>query len=107
MNRRCWRKPSNPPPATSVEARLSRWLLRVRDINDGETLPLTQEVLARMIGVQRNPVSLVAHAFQQAGILRYSRGHIHITDIEALRESSCECYHVVRARYDRLLERFD
>ncbi len=93
--------------AHSVEARLSRWLLRVRDIYDGETLPLTQEVLARMIGVQRNAVSLVAHAFQQAGIIRYSRGHIHITDIEALRESSCECYHVVKSQYDRLLRRFD
>jgi CRP-like cAMP-binding protein len=91
--------------AHSVEARMSRWLLRARDIYDGETLPLTQEFLARMIGVQRNAVSLVAHALQQAGIIRYSRGHIHIMDIEGLRETSCECYHVVKAQCDRLLKR--
>jgi CRP-like cAMP-binding protein len=93
--------------AHSVEARLSRWLLRARDFYDGEALPLTQEVLARMIGVQRNAVSLVAHALQQAGIIRYSRGHIHIMDIDGLRETSCECYHVVKAQYDRLLNRSD
>jgi CRP-like cAMP-binding protein len=90
--------------AHSVEARLSRWLLRVRDICGDETLPLTQEFLARMIGVQRNAVSLVAHALQQAGIIRYSRGHIHIVDLQGLRETSCECYHMVKAQYDRLVK---
>lgn len=93
--------------AHSVEARLSRWLLRVRDIYGGEPLPLTQEVLARMIGVQRNAISLVAHALQQAGIIRYSRGQIHITNLEGLRETSCECYHAVKSQYDRLLKRSD
>ena len=44
----------------SVEARLSRWLLRARDLCDSETLPLTQEFLAQMMGVQRNAVSIVA-----------------------------------------------
>ena len=91
----------------SVEARLSRWLLRIRDISGDESLPLTQEFLARMIGVQRNAVSLVAHALQQAGIIRYSRGQIHITNMEGLRETSCECYHAVKAQYDRLLKRSD
>jgi CRP-like cAMP-binding protein len=86
----------------SVEARLSRWLLRARDLSDGENLPLTQESLAQMIGVQRNAVSIVAHALQQAGILRYSRGNIEITDLEGLRAASCECYGAVRAQYDRL-----
>ncbi len=93
--------------AHSVEARFSRWLLRVRDIYDDETLPLTQEVLARIIGVQRNAISLVAHALQQAGIIRYSRGHLHVTDIEGLRRSSCECYDAVKAQHDRLLKRSD
>ena len=65
----------------SVEARLSRWLLRARDLCDSETLPLTQEFLAQMIGVQRNAISIVAHALQQAGIIRYSRGHIDIKDV--------------------------
>lgn len=73
-----------------VEARLSRWLLRARDLCGSEALPLTQEMLAQMIGVRRNAVSIVAHGFQQAGILRYSRGHIEITDIDGLRKAACE-----------------
>jgi len=87
----------------SVEARLSRWLLRARDLCDSETLPLTQEFLAQMIGVQRNAISIVAHALQQAGIIRYSRGHICITNVEGLRETACECYDAVKAHHRRLL----
>jgi len=87
-----------------VEARLSRWLLRPRDLCDSEILPQTQEFLAQMIGVQRNAVSIVAHALQQAGIIRYSRGHIEITNLEGLRETACECYQAVKAQYDRLLK---
>jgi CRP-like cAMP-binding protein len=77
----------------SVEARLTRWLLRARDLWDSETLPLTQ----------RNAVSIVAHELQRAGIIRYSRGQIEITNVEGLRETSCECYHAVKAQHDRLL----
>jgi CRP-like cAMP-binding protein len=87
----------------SVEARLSRWLLRARDLCDSETLPLTQELLAQLIGVQRNAVSIVAHALQRAGIIRYSRGHIDIKNVEGLRETSCECYDAVRTQNRRLL----
>jgi CRP-like cAMP-binding protein len=89
--------------AHSVEARLSRWLLRARDLCDGETLPLTQELLARMIGVQRNAISFVAHALRQQGIIRYSRGQIEITNLEALKTASCECYRTVKAHHERLL----
>ena len=59
---------------------------------------MTQELLARMIGVQRNAVSIVAHALQEAGVLRYSRGQIEVTDLEALRETACECYRTVKTR---------
>lgn len=87
----------------SVESRLSRQLLRARDLCDSEALPLTQEFLAQMIGVRRNAVSIVAHAFQQAGLVAYRRGHIEITDIDGLRKTSCECYRTVRAQCERLL----
>jgi CRP-like cAMP-binding protein len=90
--------------AHSVEERLSRWLLRARDLWDGETLPMTQEQLARMIGVQRNAISIVAHALQQAGVLSYSRGQIEIIDVEALRKSACECYHAVHAKQAHLFK---
>jgi CRP-like cAMP-binding protein len=87
----------------SVEARLSRWLLRARDLHDGRALPLTQELLAQMIGVRRNAISIVAHALQEAGIISYSRGQIEIVDLEALRQTSCECHAAIRARQAQLL----
>jgi CRP-like cAMP-binding protein len=89
--------------AHSVEARLSRWLLHARDLCDGEKLAVTQESLAQIIGVQRNAISIVAHALQSAGIIRYSRGHIEITDLAGLRATRCECYQSVKAQRDRLL----
>ena len=86
-----------------VEARLSRWLLRAHDLCDGESLLMTQEFLARMIGVQRNSISIVAHALQEAGIISYSRGRIEILDVEALKQTACECYQTVKTQHHRLL----
>jgi hypothetical protein len=90
--------------AHMVEARLSRWLLRSRDLSGGDTLLLTQEFLAQMLGVQRSSVSPAALALQQAGLIRYSRGRIEILDVEGLQKASCECYGTVKAQYDRLLK---
>jgi CRP-like cAMP-binding protein len=87
-----------------VEARLARWLLRARDLCDCDAIPLTQELLAQMIGVRRNAISLVAHSLQRAGIIRYSRGRIEITDLEALETMSCTCHSAVKMHYARLLE---
>jgi CRP-like cAMP-binding protein len=53
----------------SAEARLSRWLLRARDLCDGESLPLTIELLAQTIGVQRNAISIVATALQLKALI--------------------------------------
>ena len=88
----------------SVEARLSRWLLRTRDATGSETLGLTQEFLAQMLGVRRTSVSLVAHTLQTAGLIRYRRGRIEIADLEGLQAASCECYGRVKIHYDRLLD---
>ena len=87
----------------SVEARMARWLLRARDLWDGETLPMTQELLARMIGVQRNAISIVAHALQEASVISYSRGQIEILDMEALQAAACECHHAVKTKLAQLL----
>jgi len=86
-----------------VEARLARWLLRAHDLSDSANLPVTQEKLAQMIGVRRNAISLVAHALQRAGIIRYSRGQIEIIDLPALKATSCDCYSAVKASHSRLL----
>jgi CRP-like cAMP-binding protein len=89
--------------AHTVEARLSRWLLRSRDLSGSDELLLTQEFLAQMIGVQRTSVSPAAHTLQNAGLIRYRRGRIEILNLEGLEDASCECNGAVKAQYDRLL----
>jgi CRP-like cAMP-binding protein len=86
-----------------IEARLCRWMLRARDLAGSDTLMFTQEFLSEMLGVRRTSVSLVAHTLQQAGLIKYSRGRIQITDLEGLRETACECYTTVNAHYQALL----
>jgi hypothetical protein len=86
-----------------VEARLSRWLLRTRDLADGDKLELTQEFLAQMLGVRRTSVSLVANTLQSAGFIRYRRGRVEVTNLEGLRETACECYETVKSHSERLL----
>jgi CRP-like cAMP-binding protein len=85
-----------------VEARMCRWLLRMRDLA-GDDLQLTQEFLAQMMGVRRTSVSIVAATLQKAGFIKYSRGHIRILDVKSITESACACYQTVKAHYDRLL----
>lgn len=89
----------------SVQSRLSRWLLRARDLSGCDTLAFSQEFLAQMLGRHRNSVSLVANSLQQAGLIRYSRGQIEITDLEGLVKRSCECYGTLKTRSDELLRR--
>ena len=86
----------------TVEARMCRWMLRMRDLI-GDDLPLTQEFLAQMMGVRRTSVTLVAGTLQQAGLIKYRRGHITIVDIERVQDSACECYETVKAHYEAML----
>ena len=86
----------------TVEARLARWLLRVRDLSGRDRFKFTQELMAEMIGVRRNSVSFVAHAFQQANVIRFSRGHIEIVNAAELNKTTCECYRAVKMQYKRL-----
>jgi CRP-like cAMP-binding protein len=87
----------------TLEARLARWLLRCRDLMDSNDLSLTQEFIGQMLGVRRSSVSIIAGALQQAGLVRYRRGHIRIIDLEGLRDAACECYATVKSHSDRLL----
>jgi CRP-like cAMP-binding protein len=87
----------------SNEARLSRWLLRMRDLAQSDSFCLTQDLLAQMLGVRRPSVSLAAGAFQRAGFLSYKRGHRKLLDVEGLHNCTCECYEKVKAHYARLL----
>jgi len=87
----------------SIEARLARWLLRCRDLLGTDAIQLTQEFLAQMMGVRRTSVSIVANALQKRGLIRYRRGHIHIVDVDGLRQCSCECYQTLKSISARLL----
>ena len=87
----------------SVEARFARWMLLTHDRVEGDDFKLTQEFIATMLGVQRPSVSLVANQFQQAGLLKYSRGHVQILNRQGIEEVCCECYVDVRSRFERLM----
>jgi len=87
------------------EARLARWLLTSADRMESESLQLTQEFLAQMLGVQRSTVTVAAGNLQREGLIGYSRGRIHITDRAGLTARACECYSTVTASYDRILKK--
>ena len=87
----------------SIEARFCRWLLQCADRAASDTVYLTQEFLAEMLGVRRTSVTEVASKMQNAGVITYSRGVIRILDRAALMRMSCECYEVVRRESARLL----
>ncbi|NEP16178.1 MAG: Crp/Fnr family transcriptional regulator [Leptolyngbya sp. SIO4C1] len=87
-----------------VEERLARWLLSAQDSIGSDDLPLTQEFIANMLGIRRSGVTVAAGALQKAGMIRYSRGKIKILDRAALKETTCECYQLIRSEFKRLLE---
>jgi len=88
-----------------VGARLARWLLTSADRMESETLQLTQEFLAQMLGSRRSTVTVAAGDLQRAGWIDYTRGRIRIANRKGLESAACECYRIVRATYDRLLPR--
>ena len=89
----------------SVDERLARWLLSSADRMESESLNLTQEFLAQMLGAQRSTVTVAAGGMQRDGLIGYSRGKIQILDREKLEASTCECYGIVRSSYERILQK--
>jgi CRP-like cAMP-binding protein len=87
----------------SVEQQLCRWLLLSHDRVKTDELIMTQELIADMLGVRREGVTVAAGRLQDAGAISYVRGHIQILDRKKLEETVCECYRVVRDEFDRLL----
>jgi len=87
----------------TFEQRLCRWLLFSHDCLQTDEMILTQEIISHLLGVRREGVTVAAGRLQDAGIISYARGHIHVLDRQKLESCSCECYAVVRDEYERLL----
>lgn len=87
----------------SLDQQLCRWLLLSLDRLPGNDLVMTQELIANMLGVRREGVTEAAGNLQDAGLIRYSRGHITVLDRVGLETRTCECYSVVKKEFDRLL----
>ena len=87
----------------TVEQQLCRWLLLSHDRVEKDELTMTQEMIADMLGVRREGVTVSAGRLQEAGAIRYVRGHIRILDRPRLETIVCECYRVVKDEFDRLL----
>jgi CRP-like cAMP-binding protein len=87
----------------SVEQQLCRWLLMTLDRVPSGQLVMTQELVARMLGVRREGITEAAGNLQRAGLIRYRRGHIAVLGRSGLETRACECYDVVRKELGRLL----
>lgn len=87
----------------SIDQQLCRWLLMSLDRLQGNTLVMTQELIANMLGVRREGVTEAAGRLQRLGVITYRRGRITVLDRPALENLACECYEVVKRETDRLL----
>ena len=86
----------------SVEKQLCRFLLQNLDYSSSNLLPITHELIASMIGVRRECVTIAAGNMQRAGIIKYRRGIIEVIDRPKLQKNVCECYNVVKSEHDFL-----
>ena len=87
----------------SLVQQLCRWLLLTLDRMPSNELIMTQELVASMLGVRREGVTEAAGKLQQAGVIRYRRGHITVLNRAGLESQVCECYGVVKKEFARLL----
>jgi CRP-like cAMP-binding protein len=88
----------------TVEARMCRWLLRMRDLTGKDDIKITQEFLSQMLGVRRTSVSVVAGTLQKAGFIKYRRGNVRLLDVAQIQQGTCECFETVKTHYRKMLE---
>jgi CRP-like cAMP-binding protein len=87
----------------SVEEKVCRWLLMMHDRAEGESLTYTHEFLSHILGANRKSITLAAQAMQSAGLISYHRGSMQVVDRPGLEKASCECYRIVKERFDAFL----
>jgi DNA-binding transcriptional MocR family regulator len=86
-----------------VEQQLCRCLLLSLDRMSGNSLVMTQELIANLLGVRREGVTEAAGRLQREGLIRYRRGHIEVLDRAGLEIAVCECYGAAKVEFDRLM----
>jgi CRP-like cAMP-binding protein len=87
----------------STRQRICRWLLMMHDRSNGKVLSYTHEFLADMLGVNRKSVTLAVQLMQREGLITYHRGKMKVLDRQGLESASCECYAIVKARFEDFL----
>lgn len=87
----------------SIDQQLCRRLLLGLDRSSSNEMDMTHELVANLLGVRREGVTIAAHKLQEAGTIRYRRGHIEVLDRVRLEQQTCECYSVAKKEYRRLL----
>jgi len=87
----------------SLDQQLCRWLLLGLDRLRSNRIIATQELIANMLGVRREGVTVAAGRLESAGLIHHTRGRIEVVDRVGLEQRTCECYAVVRDEYSRLL----
>ncbi len=87
----------------TLEQRICRWLLFSHDCVMKDEIVLTQEIFSHLLGVRREGVTVAAGRLQDAGLISYMRGRIHILNRKELEKTSCECYEVFKKEHERLL----
>src|SRR5688572_23672345 len=83
----------------NIKQRLARWLLTMRDRSDGDTLPVTQDILAAMLGVLRPTITIAARELEREGLITRGRRQVTIVDRKGLIQASCECYRLIRTHF--------
>jgi len=83
-----------------VNERLARWLVMSADRIGSNSVPLTQELIAQMLGTRRSSVTVAAGTLQKAGLINYSRGDVKIINRRKLEEAACDCYRIMRRQIE-------
>jgi CRP-like cAMP-binding protein len=86
-----------------LPSRLARWLLMYHDRLGKDEFSLTHEFVAAMLGVRRPGISETAGVLQRKELIAYRRGRVRILDRKGLEDFACECYPVVKMKYDGLV----
>jgi len=80
----------------TIQERLSRWLLLAQDASQSDRLPVTHDLVSRLLGTRRASITVTAGLLQKAGFLRMARGEIVIANRQGLEGIACECYGIIR-----------